>query len=92
MLHSRWCLVTVPLLAVGTGGVAHAETPLRPYYKNDFILESADGAFQLKVRGNLHFDARAYQAEQRGSPHSFDIRRARIDLQGRVHQQITLRR
>lgn len=68
-----------------------AESPLRAYYDNDFILETAGGAFQLKIRGNIHLDLRGYQAEARGAPYSFDIRRGRIDLQGRIHRWFTFR-
>ena len=70
---------------------ALAESPLRAYYKDDFILETAGGGFQLKIRGNLHLDLRGYQAEATGSPYSFDIRRGRIDLQGRIHRWFTFR-
>ncbi len=46
----------------------------------------------LKIRGNIHFDVRTYQSDQKsGSPHSFDIRRARIDLQGTLFKFITFR-
>ena len=61
-----------------------ASLPLRAYYKDDFILETPGGEFQLKVRGNLHLDLRAYQAQNRGAPHSFDLRRGRFDLMGRL--------
>jgi len=75
-------LLTAPCLA---------QSPLRAYYDDDFILETEDGAFQLKIRGNLHFDTRVYQGENRGAPHSVDIRRARFDLQGRIHGRFTFR-
>jgi phosphate-selective porin OprO/OprP len=40
----------------------------------------------------MHLDARAYQCEDAcGSPHSLDLRRARIDLQGRIHQWFEFR-
>jgi len=68
-----------------------AESPLRAYYKDDFTLESPGGDFQLKIRGNVHLDLRAYQADDRGSPHSFDLRRGRIDLQGTIHRWFTFR-
>jgi phosphate-selective porin len=76
------------LLFVDTAG---AQKGLRAYYQDDFVLESADRAFQLKIRGNIHFDTRIYQGESKGSPHSFDIRRARIDLQGRLFSFLTYR-
>jgi len=64
-----------------TIGAASAQESLRAYYKDDFILETSDGKFMLKIRGNLHLDTRLYQGEECGSPDSIDIRRARIDLQ-----------
>ena len=39
----------------------------------------------------MHLDFRFYQAEERGAPHSFDIRRGLIDLQGRVYRWFTFR-
>jgi len=70
---------------------ASADADLRASYKDDFILETADSAFQLKIRGNLHLDLRLFQGEARGAPHSIDIRRARFDLQGRLHRLFTFR-
>jgi len=64
---------------------------LRAYYQDDFILETTNGEFQLRIRGNVHFDARFYQSEYRGAPCSFDIRRARIDLQGRIRDRFAFR-
>ncbi|MFH1437299.1 MAG: porin [Pseudomonadota bacterium] len=72
-------------------GAARAQTSLKATYNDGFILETDDGKFQLKIRGNLHFDVRAYQGEHAGSPSSFDIRRARIDLQGRLFRIFTFR-
>jgi phosphate-selective porin len=68
-----------------------ATAELRARYLDDFLLETDDGAFQLKIRGNIHLDLRAYQAAERGAPSSFDIRRGRIDLQGRLHRWFTFR-
>ncbi len=82
-------LLTAILLALASP--ARGQEGLRAYYQDDFILETADGTFQLRIRGNVHFDARFYQSENRGAPHGFDIRRARIDLQGRIHDRFTFR-
>lgn len=90
-MKHRLLLVAVALVPLLLADAAHAETGLRAYYKNDFILESADKAFQLKIRGNIHLDSRFYQGEERGAPHSFDIRRARMDLQGRLFGYLTYR-
>lgn len=81
----------VAVLGVLPVDLARAQTPLKAYYQNDFILETEDGAFQLKIRGNIHLDARFYQGEQPGAPHSIDIRRARIDLQGRLFKVFVFR-
>lgn len=72
-------------------GSCGAQIPLRAYYQDDFILESEDGAFQLRLRGNLHLDTRLHQAESLGAIQNFDIRRARIDLMGRIHRSFTFR-
>jgi len=70
---------------------APAQTGLRAYYNDGFFLETSDKAFQLNIGGNIHLDTRLYQSEERGAPHSFDIRRARIDLQGRLFHFLTFR-
>ncbi len=80
----------LPLLVL-SAGAASAQIPLKAYYQDDFILETEDGAFQLRIRGNLHLDTRLYQAEHLGSIQDFDIRRARIDLMGRIHRRFTFR-
>jgi phosphate-selective porin OprO/OprP len=80
-------LVILALIAVP----CRAQTGLKAYYNDDFILETEDGAFQLRIRGNIHFDARFFQSDERGAPHSLDIRRARIDLMGRIHRRFTFR-
>jgi len=72
-------------------GPGRAQIPLRAYYQDDFILETEDGSFQLRIRGNLHVDTRLYQAENLGAVQNFDIRRARIDLMGRIHRRFTFR-
>lgn len=50
---------TVPAMAPSL----RAQPELKAYYKDDFILEDAGKNFQLKIRGNMHLDARAYQCE-----------------------------
>ncbi len=71
---------------------ARAEIGLKASYKDGFLLEAQEGKIQLKVGGNLHFDVRGYQAEEgSGAPWSFDIRRARIELQGRLLGWLTFR-
>jgi phosphate-selective porin len=72
-------------------GGGTAQIPLKAYYADDFILETEDGAFQLRLRGNLHLDTRLYRAEELGAVQNFDIRRARIDFMGRIHRRFTFR-
>ncbi len=89
----------MPALALWVLGMAllvptrpcQAQIPLKAYYNDDFFLETEDGSFQLRIRGNLHLDTRLYQSENRGSVQNIDIRRVRIDLQGRIHQRFTFR-
>jgi phosphate-selective porin len=85
------CLSLLMLTCVGAHVAGAAETAIRAHYKDDFILESPEGNFQLKIRGNVHLDLRGYQAEERGAPYSFDMRRGRIDLQGTIHKIFTFR-
>lgn len=88
---NRLLLLSLATVLLASPQAVATESPVRAYYKDDFILESPDGTFQLKIRGNIHLDLRIYQAEQRGSPHSIDMRRGRIDLQGRIHRRFTFR-
>ncbi len=85
--HTGWCGLLLLLLAVPCSG----QQGVRAYYDDDFVLETTDGSFQLKIRGNFHLDTRLFQSEARGAPHSIDLRRARIDLQGRIHERFTFR-
>lgn len=86
------CTGLAVLPAVVLSSQVRSQPELRASYRDDFILEDANGLFQLKIRGNLHLDARAYQCDGPcGSPHSIDLRRARIDLQGRVHKWFAFR-
>ncbi len=81
------CVLVLAALPVAVSG----QIPLRAYYDDDFILETEDGAFQLRIRGNLHLDTRLYQAENPGAIQNLDIRRARIDLMGRLYRRFTFR-
>lgn len=64
--------------------------PLISYYREGFILETEDKAFQLRIRGNLHFDYRCFDGGS-GAPNSFDIRRSRIDLMGVAYKYYSYR-
>lgn len=72
-------------------GSASADSELRARYDDDFILQTDDGTYLLKIRGNLHLDTRLYQGDACGAPDSVDIRRARFDLQGRLHGFLAFR-
>lgn len=66
-------------------------TPAFSFWKNDFYLETPDGNFSMRIRGNIHFDMKAYGGNSENpSPH-FDIRRARADFQGAFYKYITFR-
>ena len=84
----RFCFASLLLPLVG---ITSAWADLRVHYEDDFILETTDQEYQLKIRGNLHLDTRLYQGEDCGSPAGIDIRRARYDLQGRLHGFLTFR-
>lgn len=97
---SRWCGArwrAVLLLAglFSLAGVppapAQAQTPLRGYYDDGFILETEDGAFRLGIRGSFQLDTRRYRSENTGAVQDVDVRRARIDLAGRVYERVTFR-
>lgn len=77
-------------LAMPAGGSC-AEPELRGVYRDDFVLETTDGMFQLRIRGNLHLDMRVFLGPDRGAPLSFDLRRGRIDLQGHLFRVFSFR-
>jgi hypothetical protein len=66
--HTGWCglllLLAVPCLGRGR---------VRAYYADDFI-QTMDGSFQLKIRGNFHLDTRIFQSDARGAPSKRDSR------------------
>jgi len=90
LVRRGWLRVLLVLFWV-VPGPGEAQIPLKAYYQDDFILETEDGAFQLRIRGNLHLDTRLYQGQNLGTLQDLDLRRARIDLQGRVHRRFTFR-
>jgi phosphate-selective porin OprO/OprP len=57
---------------------------------DSFRVRSADGKNELRFAAAAHFDARAYFGDS-VAPSSFDIRRARIDAQAKLHGFISLR-
>ncbi len=66
------------------------KTPVIAYYKDDFWLETPDKEFQMRIRGNIHFDTRFFDGGSE-TPTSFDVRRARYDLQGILHKYYQFR-
>ncbi len=64
--------------------------PAFSFWKNDFYLETPDGNFSMRIRGNIHFDMKAYGGNSENST-QFDLRRARADFQGTFYKYITFR-
>ena len=64
--------------------------PVIAFWKNDFILSTADEEFWMKIRGNLHVDTKFYDSDS-NNPTEFDIRRARFDFQGMFYHAIAFR-
>jgi phosphate-selective porin OprO/OprP len=64
--------------------------PAFTFWKNDFYLETPDGDFSMRMRGNLHMDTKFYGGQSE-NPTQFDIRRARIDFQGMWYKYIQWR-
>lgn len=64
--------------------------PAFAFWKNDFFLETPDGNFSMRVRGNLHFDTKLYGGQSE-NPTEFDVRRARMDFQGVWYKYIQWR-
>lgn len=55
--------------------------------QDGFNLKSADGNFQLKLRGYVHFDGRFFQSDdQRPGTDTFTLRRVRPILEGTVYK------
>lgn len=85
-------LLTVVLVLASFGALtaraeepAAAESPdrLQGTYKNGFTFETQDGKDSLRIAASFHLDLRAFGGESL-APDSIDIRRARIDLRGRL--------
>ncbi len=72
-------------------GPCVAQVPLVASYQDDFVLQTEDGSFQLRIRGTLQLDTRVFHGDVRGAVQDLDLRRARIDLMGRVHRRFAFR-
>lgn len=66
------------------------ELPLRASYKEGFRLQSATENLELKIGASAQLDGRFYEGAS-VAPHSFDIRRARLDLQARLFKRVDAR-
>jgi len=64
--------------------------PLTASYKEGFRLRSASESLELKIGASAHLDGRFYEGSS-VAPHSFDIRRARIDLQAKLFERLGIR-
>lgn len=69
-------------------------TPATPsaelLFKNGFRLRTPDGANELRLQLSGQLDSRIFFGDS-VAPDSFDIRRARIDVQGKMNGFLTLR-
>lgn len=65
-------------------------SPIKVRWKNDLVFSTEDGKFEIKIRGNIHFDTKFYGGDS-ANPDQFDIRRARADFQGRLYEYLTFR-
>lgn len=61
------------------GSEAVAETPIEAVYQDAFLLRTSDHRHELRLGASAHLDSRFHFGDS-VSPHSFDIRRARIDF------------
>ena len=59
-------------------------------FRDGFELGTEDGANLLRIGASFHLDARVFPGDS-AAPDSFDIRRARIDLRGRLRNWMTYR-
>lgn len=71
--------------------VTQQETELlEGLFRDGFEFKSSDGANLLRIGASFHLDARAFLGDS-AAPNSFDIRRARVDLRGRLRGWMTYR-
>lgn len=75
--------------SVGSAG-GDTESSDAGWLREAFGWRSADGATRLRLAAAAHLDARLFFADS-VAPDSFDIRRARFDVQGTLHDYMQLR-
>jgi len=56
-------------------------------FDKGFRLQTKDGRHEMRIAGSAHLDVRTYYGAST-APHSFDIRRARIDVMGRMFKDL----
>jgi len=76
--------------AVGTCDAAEPPQTLDGVFRDAFVWRTAGGEDELRLGAAAHLDARAFFADS-VAPGGFDIRRARLDVQARLHGFATLR-
>jgi phosphate-selective porin len=64
--------------------------PLAASYKDGFRLASPAENLELKIGASAQLDGRFYEGSS-VAPHSFDIRRARLDLQAKLFKRLDAR-
>jgi phosphate-selective porin len=68
--------------------VAYARTFIP--YDEGFVLRTHDQKLELKLGASAQLDSRFYAGDS-VAPHSFDIRRARIDFNAKFYERLTIR-
>ncbi len=64
--------------------------PLEGVFRNGFVLKTADGRSEFRVAASFQLDSRFYFGDS-VAPDSFDIRRARLDVNAKVYDFMTVR-
>jgi phosphate-selective porin len=64
--------------------------PLEAMYEEGFGLRTKDKKVEVKIAASTQLDGRFYAGDS-VSPHSFDIRRARIDFQAKIFSLLSIR-
>ena len=107
MKHAGRRIAALVWVVVATTGLVSAQTApaaasgatdpsgpdpdrLAASFRNGFTLQTADGESSLRIGGSFHLDLRAFGGDS-VAPTSFDIRRARLDLRGRLRGWMTYR-
>jgi phosphate-selective porin len=72
------------------GAAGGPKFPLLPIYKDGFRLQTADARSELQLAASTQLDGRFYEGAS-VAPHSFDIRRARIDINAKLFKLLSIR-